>query len=235
MYNSIDIKELNKTTIFLHYTDKRNVKSIFSVGLLPKIGKNSKNIELNKKVFFTEGFDNTLFLMDSWIKWLVLRPKSNFIYKCGCFYMTHKIFPKIVVDLIFKNWIKSDKKVKYACEKLDNILKNSVFLKLDLVENVDFSYSDIDEVKNQSFSRKQLGYVYTYGSDVSDSKMELWNMHTLKDKIIEPEKIKLIEINNNNCAKDIVLYMVDNTDLSIEDKCPFLVKYLNYLNYNQND
>ena len=95
--------------------------------------------------------------------------------------------------------------------------------------------SDIDEVKNQSFSRKQLGYVYTYGSDVSDSKMELWNMHTLKDKIIEPEKIKLIEINNNNCAKDIVLYMVDNTDLSIEDKCPFLVKYLNYLNYNQND
>lgn len=234
MYNSIDIKELNKTTVFLHYTDKRNVKSIFSVGLLPKIGKNSKNIELNKKVFFTEGFDNTLFLMDSWIKWLVLRPKSNFIYKCGCFYMTHKIFPKIVVDLIFKNWIKSDKKVKYACEKLDNILKNSVFLKLDLVENVDFSYSDIDEVKNQSFSRKQLGYVYTYGSDVSDSKMELWNMHTLKDKIIEPEKIKLIEI-NNNCAKDIVLYMVDNTDLSIEDKCPFLVKYLNYLNYNQND
>ncbi len=235
MYNSIDIKELNKTTVFLHYTDKRNVKSIFSVGLLPKIGKNSKNIELNKKVFFTEGFDNTLFLMDSWIKWLVLRPKSNFIYKCGCFYMTHKIFPKIVVDLIFKNWIKSDRKVKYACEKLDNILKNSVFLKLDLVENVDFSYSDIDEVKNQSFSRKQLGYVYTYGSDVSDSKMELWNMHTLKDKIIEPEKIKLIEINNNNCAKDIVLYMVDNTDLSIEDKCPFLVKYLNYLNYNQND
>ncbi len=235
MYNSIDIKELNKTTVFLHYTDKRNVKSIFSVGLLPKIGKNSKNIELNKKVFFTEGFDNTLFLMDSWIKWLVLRPKSNFIYKCGCFYMTHKIFPKIVVDLIFKNWIKSDKKVKYACEKLDNILKNSVFLKLDLVENVDFSYSDIDEVKNQSFSRKQLGYVYTCDSDVSDSKMELWNMHTLKDKIIEPEKIKLIEINNNNCAKDIVLYMVYNTDLSIEDKCPFLVKYLNYLNYNQND
>ena len=185
MYNSIDIKELNKTTVFLHYTDKRNVKSIFSVGLLPKIGKNSKNIELNKKVFFTEGFDNTLFLMDSWIKWLVLRPKSNFIYKCGCFYMTHKIFPKIVVDLIFKNWIKSDKKVKYACEKLDNILKNSVFLKLDLVENVDFSYSDIDEVKNQSFSRKQLGYVYTCDSDVSDSKVELWNMHTLKDKIIE--------------------------------------------------
>ena len=36
--------------------------------------------------------------------------------------------------------------------------------------------------------------------------MELWNMHTLKDKTIEKEKIKLIEINNSRSAKDIVLY-----------------------------
>lgn len=188
---------------------------------------------MNKKVFFTEGFDNTLILMDSWIKWLLLRPKSNFVYKCGCYYVTHKIFPRIVVDLIFKNWIKSDRKLDYACEKLDNILENSVFLKLDLVENIDFSYDDIDEVKNQPFSRKQLSYIYTYGNDVNDSKMELWNMHTLKDKTIEKEKIKLIEIDNSKCAKDIVLYMVDNAELSLEDKCPFLFKYLNYISYGK--
>ena len=61
----------------------------------------------------------------------------------------------------------------FACKKLDNISENSVFLKLDLVENIDFSYDDIDEVKNQPFSRKQLSYIYTYGNDVNDSKMEL--------------------------------------------------------------
>lgn len=103
MSNTIDIKNLDKEKSFLHYTDKKNVENIFNIGLLPRIGKNSKNIELNKKCFFTEGFDNTLLLMDSWLKWLVLRPKSNFIYRCGYFYMTHKIFPKIVVDLIFEN------------------------------------------------------------------------------------------------------------------------------------
>ena len=232
MYNSINIKDIDKESVFLHYTNKDNIKNIFEVGLLPKIGKSAKNIELNKKVFFTEGFDNTLLLMDSWIKWLILRPKSNFVYKCGCYYMTHKIFPKIIVDLIFKNWIKNDRKLKYACKKLDNILENSVFLKLDLVENIDFSYDDIDEVKNQPFSRKQLSYVYTYGNDVNDSKMELWNMHTFKNKLIEKEKIKLVEFNNSRCAKDIILYMVDNTELSIENKCPFLFKYLNYINYN---
>lgn len=99
-----------------------------------------------------------------------------------------------------------------------------MFLKLDLVENIDFSYDDIDEVKNQPFSRKQLSYIYTYGNDVNDSKMELWNMHTLKDKTIEKEKIKLIEIDNSKCAKDIVLYMVDNTKLSLEENVHF---YLN--------
>ena len=57
-------------------------------------------------------------------------------------------------------------------------------------------------------------------------------MHTLKDKTIEKEKIKLIEIDNYKCAKDIVLYMVDNTKLSLEDKCPFLLKYLNYISYS---
>ena len=232
MQKIINIKDVDENLAYLHYTNKNNVNNIFKRGLLPKIGKSSKNIELNKKVFFTVGFDNTLLLMDSWIKWLVLRPKNNFVYKCGCFYMTHKIFPRIVVDLIFKNWIKSDKKIKYACKKLDNILENSVFLKLNLVENVDFSYDDIDEVKNQPFSRKQLSYIYTYGNDINDNKMELWNMHTLKDKIIEKEKIEIIEINNSKCAKDIVLYMINNKKLSIKDKCPFLQKYLNYINYN---
>ena len=228
MCNLVDVRQLDKNNTFFHYTNKNNVNSIFQKGLLPKIGKSSKNIELNKKVFFTKGFDNTLILMDSWIKWLVLRPKNNLIYKCGCFYMTHK-FPQIVVDLIFKNSIKSDTKIEYAFKKLDDILENSVFLKLDLIENIDFSYDDIDEVKSQPFSRNQLKYVYNYGNDINDNKLELWNMHTIKDKVIEKEKIKLLNLNGTKCAKDIVLYMVDNTDISLEDKCPFLFKYLNYI------
>ena len=80
MCNLVDIKLLDKKTTFLHYTDRENIENIFQIGLLPKIGQNSKNIELSKKVFFTEGFDNTLLLMDSWIKWLVLKPKNNIIY-----------------------------------------------------------------------------------------------------------------------------------------------------------
>lgn len=226
----IDIKNTDYNNCFFHYTDKNNLNSISQYGLLPKIGKNSKNIELTKKVFFTIGFDNTLILMDSWIKWLTLKPKSNFIYACGSFYMKHKIFPRFVVDMLFKNWIKSDKKIKRACKTLDSILKNSIFLKLDLEENIDFSFDDIDEVKKQTFSRKQLSYIYTYGYDLNNPKLELWNMHTISEKSIEKDKISLIKQNNSYSAKDIILFMVNNTKLNINEDCPFLKRYLEYIN-----
>ena len=144
-----------------------------------------------------------------------------------------KYFQKLLLIWYLIIGLKSDKKIQYACKKLDSILKDSFFLKLNLIENVDFSYNDIDEVKSQSFSRKQLGYIYTYGYDLNNPKLELWNMHTLKNKIIEKEKLELIKYNDLESAKDIVLYMVDNTSLNIEKNCPFLFKYLKYIGYNK--
>lgn len=228
----IDIKNVDFDKCFFHYTDKNNLDSILENGLLPKIGKNSRNLELTKKVFFTIGFDNTLILMDSWIKWLTLRPDSEFIYACGSFYMKHKIFPRILVDKLFAVWIKSDKGILKACKKLDSILEKSIYLKLDLEENVDFSYEDVDEVKKQTFSRKQLGYIYKYGYDVNDPKLEPWNMHTLSGKIIEKDKISLIRYGDLTSAKDIFLFMVKNTKLNIKEECPFLYRYLEYINYS---
>lgn len=221
----INIKDIDINNSFLHYTHKSNIESIMEKGLLPKIGKNSRNIELNKKVFFTVGFDNTLILIDAWLKWLILKPKNNFVYKCGCFYMKHRIFPRFVVDLIFKKSISNGRKIKYAYKKLDGILENSVFLKLDLVENVDFSYKDTDEVKKQNFSRKQLSYIYTYENTI-DERLELWNMHTLKDKVIESSKINLIKFDDTYCAKDVILYMVKVSKLNLKDICPVFYGYL---------
>ena len=229
--NKIDIKNLDTELTYFHYTDKKNLNSIYQKGLLPHIGKNSRNLELSEKVFFTIGFDNTLILMDAWIKWLTLRPKSNFVYMCGSFYMKHKIFPRFIVNIMFKKWINNDRKKLKACQKLDSILNNSVYLKLDLVKNVDFSFNDIDEVKNQGFSRKHLSYIYSYGYDINDSKLEPWNMHTLSNKIIEKGKISLIKNGDSILAKDIILFMVNHTNLNIKKELPFLYKYLKYISY----
>ena len=41
---SIDITLLDCNEVFLHYTNKNNLDSIFKDGLIPAIGNNSKNI-----------------------------------------------------------------------------------------------------------------------------------------------------------------------------------------------
>ena len=51
MMKTVDIKEINYEKSYFHYTNKKNLDSIIENGLLPKIGKNSKNLELTKKFF----------------------------------------------------------------------------------------------------------------------------------------------------------------------------------------
>lgn len=225
-YNSIDITKVNKDISYLHYTNVNNLSNIFEFGLEPRIGINSIGLEKSPKVFFTIGFDNMLVLMDAWIKWIVLRPKNNFVYRCGVFFMTKRYFPKFIVDTIFSKWINNEKRIKEACKTLNYILNDSVFLILDLEENIDFKYDDIDEVKNQKFSRKQLEYIYNYNNNTEDFTVENWNMHTLSNKTIEKEKIRLLKIGELCRASELIKYMVEKSNIEFHKKLPFLDKYI---------
>lgn len=223
-----NIEEINMENSFFHYTDSKNLQSIFCNGLEPRIGKNSKGIEKSEKVFFSIGHIGVLVLMDAWIKWLVLRPTNNFIYQAGAFLMTKPYFPKVIIDCIFKTWIKDEKRINKACKKLKTILDNSVFLVLDLEQGTDYDFKDVDEVKSQKFSRKSLSYIYTYGQNLDNNAMEYWNMHTFSNKIIEKDKISLLKIENQFSANYIIRYMVEKSNIDIKEKLPFLYQYLIY-------
>ena len=90
-YYYINKKDLNSN--YFHFTDRKNLKSIKSKGLVPNIGNNAKNIEKTKKVFFVEGLDNLVILFDCWINALYYIPVIPFIYKLGAFFLRHKWFP----------------------------------------------------------------------------------------------------------------------------------------------
>lgn len=45
----LNTKNLNSN--YFHFTDKKNLESIQSKGLIPNIGSNAKNIEKTKKYF----------------------------------------------------------------------------------------------------------------------------------------------------------------------------------------
>ncbi len=50
--------------------------------------------------------------MDSWIKWLIAKPKSNFIYWIGAYLLKIKYFPKIIHKIIISYNKKSKNKIE---------------------------------------------------------------------------------------------------------------------------
>lgn len=106
--NTYDISSIDLDKVFLHYTNIHNLNSIMVKGLVPKIGMNSKVIEKSKKIFFSIGDKGVLVIMDSWLKWLIAKPKNNFMYWIGAYLLKVSFFPKIIHKTIISN----NKKVK---------------------------------------------------------------------------------------------------------------------------
>ena len=223
----IDLDEINNH-IFLHYTSIDNLDSICINGLQPKIGKNSKVIEKTKKIFFTIGDKGALVIMDSWLKWLVAKPMSNFIYYIGAFLLKVPFFPKIIHKIIMK-MNQNKKKYKWSYKKLKEILDQSVYLVLDLEEKIDFNYDDVDEVKKFShFPSSFIESLYAYDSNILDETMEYWNMHTLSNKVIEPNKIHILRLKNQTQASEILKILIEKNIEFVKENCCLLYEYYKY-------
>ena len=231
-YYYINKKDLNSN--YFHFTDRKNLKSIKSKGLVPNIGNNAKNIEKTKKVFFVEGLDNLVILFDCWINALYYIPVIPFIYKLGAFFLRHKWFPNIIGDSYFKILKVSKLHQKRAFKRLDKMLDNGILLKLDLEENIDFIYDDIDEIKSRGYTKKHLeicGYSPKY-SDLNSNIMDKWNMHTLTNHIVNNKKIKVCYLEDSSSnLRDIFNYCLENTKIDFKSICPELCAYLKYKGY----
>lgn len=227
--STIDINEIGLDNIFLHYTNKDNINNILRNGLEPKIGENSKGIEKTKKVFFTIGEKNALILMDAWLKWLISRPKNKYVYRLGTYFMKQPYFPKFIYDIIFFFYYKSDNKFFNACNTLKKTLDNSCYLQLNLEENIDYDFLDVDEIKQQSYPKRLLKNIYKYNSNLNSNKMELWNMHTYSNKIIEPTKIKVLQYKNSISAQIILKYLIERNFEYVMENCELLYKYYNFI------
>lgn len=87
---------------YFHFTLEKNLKSIRENGLIPNKGQNAKYIEKTKKIFFVEGLDNLLILLDCWINVYYYKPKIPFIYTLGANFLRQKWFPQFIADGYFK-------------------------------------------------------------------------------------------------------------------------------------
>jgi len=228
------INQADLNANYFHFTNKKNLESIASKGLVPNIGYNAKNIERTRKVFFIEGLDNLLILFDCWINALYYIPVIPLIYKLGAFFLKYKWFPRTISDNYFKIMKVSKMHRKRAFKRVDKMLDSGILFKLDLKENIDFRYDDKDEIKSAGYMRKHLeicGYSPKY-SNLDSNIMDKWNMHTLTGRIIDSEKISICYLKDNSSnLRDILNYCLQNTKINLKQMCPELCAYLEYKGY----
>lgn len=219
---------------YFHFTKEQNLKSIEKMGLVPKIGFHAQALERTKKVFFVQGLDNLLCLLDCWINVVELYPLIPGIYNIGTFLIKYNWFPEKVVNGYFKyaKFNKLHRTISY--KYFDHFLKKFVLLNLELEENLDFCFNDTDQIKGKGYNKSYLitaGYSEQY-SDLESIKMDKWNLHTFSNVGIAKKKIKLCYINHSYNMKDILDFALKNTDLDIKKVLPVLYGYLKSRNYN---
>lgn len=113
---------------------------------------------------------------------------------------------------------------------MKNILDNSVFLILNLEENIDFSYNDIDEVKD-TYYESFLKNLYPSASNLNDNKIEYWNMHTYSDVKIGANKISILNYKNESSCSNILKYLIEENMEYVKENLNFLYEYYNYIYY----
>lgn len=234
-----DIQDIDSQFSFFHYTNINNIESIDKNGLISKIGDSATGIEITEKIFFAIGIRGVFSIFDSWIRWLIAKRSTDLpgkradipFYRFCTFVMRLPVlhyFVAIIVNLVV--WLEfrfKPFKIK-SFKIMKDILDNSCFLILDLEEEVDFSYKDIDEVKNQKFNRKLLKTVYARQNKMNSKKMDYWNMHTFSNVAIPPNKITLIKLHDSYNCLDILLWMIENTKLDLKVLSPYLYEFLDY-------
>ena len=139
-----------------------------------------------------EGLDNLLILFDCWIHLCGKYPLIPGVFILATKVRGNNAFSKTIIDAYFK-WTNINKIHKFISYKyFDWFLNNYILLNIDIKENVDFSFDEVDQIKAKGYNRDYLikaGYSPKY-SDLESSKMDKWNLHTFSNHGVSEEKNK---------------------------------------------
>lgn len=220
--DKIKLDEIDLKNSFFHFTDALNIDSISKYGLLPALGKNSKLFESTRKIYFSKGTDGVLKICDVWLKWLmgVMDEVNNSNqYKGQELYETTR---KSARKFQSKEYLKDEAKKIDSFEKMFCDMTRRRYLILKLRDEIDFSYNDIDEIKENYLKIERndmisLNYEYMkefYGSysNIDNLTVETWNMHTYIGRNILPSQItQLITEDNKEDALSLLFQIYDKS------------------------
>ena len=209
---NMEKQELKK--FFLHFTRKSNQESIEKIGLNPNVKKenavgNDKEVPV---VYFSEGLDGMFEILNTWVR--------------TEYYMNVQLKRRLGLDVKFGHEEVDSDILKEVYEKMYDDLKDRIYYSVDLEEGIDYEKDGIDDKKVDLKTRLENNDIperivedvkWQYGDgdygNFDDIKQEKWNRNTIKERVIEPEKLTQIESENGSLsALDIILEKYENYD-----------------------
>lgn len=205
--------KLLDNTLF-HFAPKANYELIERDGFKAEIGKNALNIEKNPKVFFTIGPINLLRIADVWIRWISWHVAHKKYFGKNNENWSHEKFVQLKNEFA-SGYIFTEDVLNETYREFFDMCKNFEYYVLDLEEDIDFSFNDVDEVKESHLHNGVLTFSPTfikmYGpySDFTSIKTDGWNLHTFPNRGVSPDKISYIVSNKYGNSFDMLSMIIE--------------------------
>ena len=135
--DKISLENLNENSFF-HFTKKDNLTDISINGLKSIIGENAFGLEKDAKIFFSQGEQGVLKVMEVWLRWLMnkihgINDRLE-IYHGESIDERNNRLSKWVREFISGDYLEDTQKKEILFEYFYNYLKERVYLVLDLEE-----------------------------------------------------------------------------------------------------
>ena len=264
---SIDISNLaysQMEDLFFHYSWKKYLEFYDKNGMVPVIGENSKGIDPETSIFFSKGIEGVLELWDVWLKWRLDR-QNNPKYQGNTPEEMQRTINRFISGDITederkkwyywieffkdKQYLQNETMMKKLFEYQYTEMINSDYLIMDLKENEEFRYDQIDIKKLwviQEANKNEKGInpfraaMYGAYSDFTTPIADKWNMQTIPGKniVIEPNRLKRLSIHGKTDVYSIIKFMYDKykTEIPKEQQVKFdiLDDYIKYIEEKKN-
>lgn len=208
----MNLSEIDLKNSFFHF-DVRSLEYIEEYGFPPDIGPDSQNAEETPKVFFSKGIDGVLDIIDVWLIWRM--------------HKDHRENVGWTKEFLLESYLDDIEKKNITFNNMYKWLLQRKYYKVDLEEGIDYKVDDIDEPKRNAIKNKKdcensvkkpwdyLFAMQMYKGKIKhfDERMEDWNMHTISNKGISPNKISLLETEDGKTdALSVILdlYEINN-------------------------
>lgn len=260
--DNLDISRLSYTemeSLLFHYSWKKYLEVYDKTGMKSVIGENSQGIDPEASIFFSKGVEGVLELWDVWLKWRLNRqnnPQFNGNTNEEIQETLNRFRIGNITDEERKKWyywmeyfkdkkyLENNSMLEKLFEYQYNEMINSDYLVLNLKENEEYKSDQIDikkfwAIENAKKTGRGIDPLTStqYGvySDFSTPVVDKWNMQTIpgKDIVIEPGRIKRLNINGKTDVYSIMKFMYDKykKEISEEKQVRFdvLDRYVEYV------